>query len=123
MDDPSRPPVLAHQRFDARRESFGGLSLKERFTRIHAINLWGAEGSVSGLGSEPEATRTLRTDLATLLRDLGAGSLLDAPCGDASWIHGTDLGLPYHGVDIVPDLITDLQRRAGAGELPGAPAR
>jgi hypothetical protein len=119
MDDQVRPPVLAHQRFAARRESFDGLSLKERFEEIHATNLWGAQGSVSGLGSEPDAIRTLRTDLVTLLKNLGAGSLLDAPCGDASWIHGMDLGLTYHGIDIVPGLIAELQQRADAGELPG----
>ena len=26
---------------------------------------------------------------------------------------------PYHGIDIVPGLIADLQQRADAGELPG----
>ena len=30
-----------------------------------------------------------------------------------------DLGLAYHGIDIVPGLIADLQQRADAGELPG----
>jgi hypothetical protein len=81
LDDRSRPPVLAHQRFAEDRESFAGLTLQQRFERIHEINLWGAAASVSGLGSETDATATLRADLPGLLRKLGVKSLLDAPCG------------------------------------------
>lgn len=119
MDDQRRPPVLAHQRFAASRQSFKGLSLKERFERIHATNLWGASESVSGLGSEPDAIVSLRSELSALLKELDARSLLDAPCGDASWMHGMGLDLAYHGVDIVPDLVAGLQQRSEAGELPG----
>ena len=42
LDDSSRPPVLAHQRFVADRNQFAGLSLQQRFQRIHDTNLWGA---------------------------------------------------------------------------------
>jgi hypothetical protein len=48
-----------------------------------------------------------------LLRNLGAASLLDAPCGDGGWMSTLDTGLSYTGVDIVPELIDDLRRRAG----------
>ncbi|WP_448900759.1 hypothetical protein, partial [Escherichia coli] len=82
LSDSSRPPVLAHQRFVAERASFTGLSLQQRFQRIHDTNLWGAAESVSGLGSEIDATATLRAELPALLRRLEATSLLDAPCGD-----------------------------------------
>jgi len=47
-----------------------------------------------------------------LLRSLGATSLLDAPCGDGSWISALDVGLSYTGIDIVPELIDDLRGRA-----------
>ena len=60
LRDSERPPVLAHQRFVAERASFAQLNLRERFQRIHDTNLWGAEASVSGLGSEWDATATLR---------------------------------------------------------------
>ena len=56
LDDRGRPPVLAHQRFAEHRESFSGLTLQQRFERIHDTNLWGAAASVSGLGSEADAT-------------------------------------------------------------------
>jgi len=119
LDDSSRPPVLAHQRFVADRNSFAGLNLQQRFQRIHNTNLWGAEASVSGLGSELDATATLRAGLPPLLRRLQVASLLDAPCGDAGWIARADLGVRVTGVDIVPDLIERLRARAAHGEISG----
>src|SRR5262245_34374888 len=119
MNDSERPPVLAHQRFVADRASFDGLGLRERFERIHATNLWGAATSVSGLGSELAATAAWSAGLAPLLRELGVASLLDAPCGDAGWIHRAGLKLDYVGVDIVPAIVEALQRRAAAGEVAG----
>jgi SAM-dependent methyltransferase len=111
LRDCDRPPVLAHQRFAADRASFAGLSLPERFQRIHDTNLWGAAESVSGLGSEIDATAVLRAELPVLLRRLGVRSLLDAPCGDGGWLASADLGVRVTGVDVVPDLIAALQRR------------
>src|SRR5262245_46883258 len=104
LADSLRPPVLAHQRFGTDRASFAPLNLRQRFQRIHDTNLWGAEASVSGLGSEHDATATLRAELPALLRRLAVTSLLDAPCGDAGWILRADLGVRIIGIDIVPDL-------------------
>jgi len=112
LRDSDRPPVLAHQRFAADRAAFAGLSLSERFQRIHDTNLWGAAESVSGLGSGIDATAVLRAQLPLLLRRLGVRTLLDAPCGDGGWIATTDLGVRITGIDVVPDLIGALQRRA-----------
>jgi 2-polyprenyl-3-methyl-5-hydroxy-6-metoxy-1,4-benzoquinol methylase len=119
LRDSERPHVLAHQRFVADRHSFAGLSLRERFQRIHDTNLWGAEASVSGLGSELDATAALRAELRPLLRRLQAVSLLDAPCGDAGWIIRADLGVDITGVDIVPELIEALRARVAHGEIQG----
>ena len=71
VGDSDRPPVLAHQRFVDDRESFAGLSLEQRFRRIHDTNLWGAVASTSGLGSEMDATAMLRAELPRLLEKLG----------------------------------------------------
>lgn len=102
----SRPPAVAQQRFAARRAEFRGLDLGQRFRRIHEINLWGADTSVSGLGSELAATAALRARLPGLLRELGIRSLLDAPCGDHRWLAETDLALEsYVGLDIVPQVV------------------
>jgi 2-polyprenyl-3-methyl-5-hydroxy-6-metoxy-1,4-benzoquinol methylase len=95
------------------------LNLQQRFQRIHDTNLWGAEASVSGLGSEIDATATLRAELPPLLKRLNITSLLDAPCGDATWIARADLGVRITGIDIVPCLIERLRARAQRGELSG----
>jgi hypothetical protein len=116
--DSNRPPVLAHQRFLADKESFADLNLAQRFRRIHDTNMWAA-ASTSGLGSEMDATAVLRTELPRLFKKLGVTSLLDAPCGDAGWINKADLGVRTVGVDIVPSLIESLQARAAAGEIRG----
>src|ERR1700722_19443409 len=118
-NDSDRPPVLAHQRFAAARESFTDLTLAQRFRRIHDTNLWGATASISGLGSEFDATAVLRSELPRLLRELAVTSLLDAPCGEARWINHADLGVRIVGVDIVPALIESLQADAAAGDIGG----
>lgn len=122
MPDPmisKRPPVLAHQRFVADRDNFAGLDLAARFERIERTNLWGAAGSVSGLGSEDIATAAIREALPLLVRRLGVRSLLDAPCGDAGWIGRVKLDADYTGVDIVPSLVAANNRRVADGELAG----
>ncbi len=116
---PNRPPVLAHDRFVADRENFAGLDLAARFERIERTNLWGAATSVSGLGSEDPAAAAIREALPALLQQLGARSLLDAPCGDAGWIGRIGLDVDYTGIDIVPSLIEANGERAARGELAG----
>ncbi len=108
----SRPPAIAQQRFAARRAEFAELDLAKRFERIHETNLWGADNSVSGVGSELEATAAIRERLPGLLKELGVRSLLDAPCGDHRWMASLDLDLDlYVGMDIVPSIIDALQQR------------
>lgn len=115
----NRPAVLAHERFVADRDNFAGLDLAARFERIEKTNLWGAAGSVSGLGSEDLATAAIRDALPELLQRLGARSLLDAPSGDASWIGRMKLDLDYTGVDIVPSLVQANNQRVARGEWIG----
>jgi SAM-dependent methyltransferase len=57
--------------------------------------------------------------LPGLLEGLCVRSLLDAPCGDASWINHADLGTRYVGVDIVAALIENLRAAAAAGKIKG----
>lgn len=108
----SRPPAIAQQRFAARRAEFAELDLSQRFQRIHESNLWGADTSVSGVGSELDATAAIRARLPGLLKELGVRSLLDAPCGDHRWMASLDLDLDrYVGMDIVPLIVEALQQR------------
>jgi hypothetical protein len=114
-----RSPVLAHERFVAERSSFEGLDLASRFERIAKVNLWGAASSVSGLGSETGATTAVRESLPALLHRIEARSLLDAACGDASWIRSCSLDVSYTGIDIVPSLIAANALAVERGELSG----
>jgi hypothetical protein len=99
-----RTPVLAHERFVADRANFQGLELAARFERIARTNLWGAETTKSGRGSESEATTAISAELTRLLARLEVRSLLDAPCGEIGWIVNCVGDVDYTGVDIVPAL-------------------
>jgi hypothetical protein len=106
MTERARTPALAHVNFEAAAEQFRGLGLEDAFARIYATNLWGADASRSGLGSDADSTRVLRAALPDVLRAVAARSLLDAPCGDFGWLSHVDLGpVDYIGADIVPALV------------------
>lgn len=84
------------------------------FSEIYENNLWGDSESVSGRGSRLARTAVIRRELPALLEELGARSILDAPCGDFNWMRQTDLaGVTYIGADVVPSLISRNQRRYG----------
>src|SRR5690242_10077143 len=101
-----RPPVLAHLRFDARRDEFRHLDLEGTFERIYTTNLWGSPESVSGLGSALEETRALRAALLDLLNELHVRTLIDAPCGEFGWLGQGELFVEsYVGLDIVEPLV------------------
>lgn len=108
----SRPDVLAHTRFRECADELRGLAPEELFTRIWRSNMWGAETSASGLGSEDAATAQLRAELPKLFRRLDIETLLDLPCGDFGWMSRAELGLRrYIGADIVRDLVAVNQGR------------
>jgi hypothetical protein len=108
-----RPPAPAHVNFQARRDEFRGLSLPERFERIARTNLWGADSSRSGLGSQLATTAELREALPAFLDSHGITSILDVPCGDFGWLSTIQLRIPYIGADIVEGLVQENERRFG----------
>jgi len=76
------------------------------FDDIRRNNFWGGKESVSGPGSDLEATAMLRRDLPMLLDQLQPKRLLDVPCGDFHWMQHLPLdGLEYIGGDLLPSLI------------------
>ena len=125
-----RPPVTAKLRFQQRAAELSTLGVERVFTEIQESNLWGAEESVSGLGSELGATAKLRAELPQLLSDLGADVMLDIPCGDFRWLSETELPVSrYIGGDIVEALVERNRAQYGrefrhldlcAGDLPTA---
>jgi len=102
----TRPPALAERRFAEVREQLRGLSAGEIFDFIYRNNLWGSPESLSGLGSQLDATARLRSELPLLFQRFGVRTLLDIPCGDFSWLSTAQLGIErYIGADIVPAII------------------
>ena len=80
--------------------------MEHTFTSIYQENLWGDAESVSGPGSTIRESTKLRNELPTLLREVDAKSMLDAPCGDFNWLSKVHLPLDrYIGADIVADLV------------------
>ena len=66
----------------------------------------GDRSSFSGPGSGLEQTAVIRAELPRLLADIGARSILDAPCGDFYWMKECHLDVDqYIGMDIVRALI------------------
>lgn len=92
-----------------------GASLKDRFSAIYDNNIFGGRESRSGAGSDLSQTAIIRQEIPRILYQIGAKSLLDAPCGDWFWMQHVDLGVDlYVGADIVPALIAQNQMRYSA---------
>lgn len=88
---------------------------RDVFCDIYRGNHWRNKESRSGSGSNLAETEVLRVELPRLLADLGASTLLDAPCGDFHWMREVNLeGVNYLGVDIVPELIEQNLDRFGS---------
>lgn len=103
-------------RFFERERAAGKVrSLDETFADIHRAHHWQGSASPSGAGAAREQTTTIEREIPDLLRRLGATSLLDAPCGDFSWMQHVDLtGISYTGADIVPEIVAENAARYGA---------
>lgn len=98
--------IISRLKEALRRRLLARRTPEEIFAGYARHNKWGDAESLSGKGSNLESTETLRGLLPPLLRELGANSLLDVPCGDFYWMQHVDLnGIRYLGGDIVPDLI------------------
>jgi hypothetical protein len=101
-----RAITVAERRFAEQKQELSKLGLQERFERIYHTNLWSDPETRSGTGSSLDSTRVLREKLPDALRKLGTRVLLDAPCGDFTWMEHVDLtGIDYIGADIVRSII------------------
>lgn len=97
---------LPYLRRTLRQKRLTGRDPVDIFSAYARNNKWGDKDSLSGKGSNLEATADLRKLLPALLRDLGATSMVDVPCGDFYWMSRVDLvGIDYLGGDIVASLI------------------
>src|SRR3954470_24330981 len=109
-----RDRTVAERRFAEHAGEMAGLGLQQRFERIYETNLWSDPETRSGVGSSLDSTRVVRAMLPAALRELETRVLLDAPCGDFTWMEHVDLGdIEYIGGDIVPTIVAANTRRYG----------
>src|SRR2546423_911829 len=107
-----RKRTIAELQFAEHARELEQLGLEERFARIYATNLWSDPETRSGTGSNLDSTRVLRAELPKALRRLGVQVLLDAPCGDFTWMERVDLDdIQYIGGDIVSAVVEENRRR------------
>jgi len=85
--------------------------MKDIFTRIIDTHYW--QEVVCGSGSTIASTQTIRSELVPFLRKHNITSVLDAPCGDYSWMSLIDWpdDISYMGADIVDSLIENNKQR------------
>ena len=85
-------------------------SNEQRCTQDYATNAYGCSETPSGQCATLERTAELREHLPKLFQDLELTSLLDAGCGDWTWMSQVPLGsIQYIGADLVDDLLFKLQ--------------
>jgi SAM-dependent methyltransferase len=87
------------------------------FQEIYKSNLWRAKQSVSGEGSELDATITIREKLPLLIDNLSIRSILDAPCGDYNWMKEVPKKCEYIGTDIIAEIVEKNNALYGANNI------
>lgn len=88
-------------------------SAEQIFEKVYYENSWGDPESRSGPGAAITQTNQIRWELKALVKELGAKSLLDIPCGDFNWLKLIDLEVDYIGADIVRELIEENNKKFG----------
>ena len=86
------------------------------FRLIYKYNYWLDPESRSGPGSSSAQTVQIRRALPYLFDKYDISSVIDAPCGDFSWMKEvvTSTNIIYRGIDIVPGIIERNRRLHGA---------
>jgi hypothetical protein len=81
------------------------------FQDIYQQRLFGKSTSASGPGSSMDATRVVRESIFELFDQYKIQNIVDIPCGDFLWFRAMELkDLKYTGLDIVPELISELKQ-------------
>jgi len=92
---------------------------KKVFDWIYDHNHWAPEEGIplSGPGSTLESTETLRLLLPAIIKATGAKSILDAGCGDFTWMQHTEIGVEkYIGADIAKFVINQNKKKHEHGK-------
>ena len=98
--------LVRHVVHKLRQKIFLMQSRKEQFRVIYLNGGFGQSDSLSGSGSDLEATTVVRGILPQIIDEYKVKSMFDAPCGDWFWMRHVDLSdVNYIGGDIVDELI------------------
>ena len=111
---PARRLRRHYREWDRQRRAgrYRDLPLEEIFRDIHKRRRWRSSETVSGKGSGRAGSAGVRRALPALCAELGIRSVLDAACGDYQWMRSITPDIDdYLGVDIVPELIEENNRR------------
>lgn len=84
------------------------LNEEEKFSLIYKTRYWTGfnPSSLSGSGSNLDATENIRRELPDILTKYKINSLLDLPCGDFHWMSKINLNdIHYTGGDIVQSVV------------------
>lgn len=70
-------------------------------------NRWRGRESRSGRGSDRDQTKIIERAIPAVVKETGAKTVLDLPCGDFNWMQGIEFpeGVEYSGADVVPGVI------------------
>jgi len=86
----------------------GDVWRKRVFNWIYENNHWAPNQNIplSGPGSTPQSANTLRTLLPNIIKAINAKTILDAGCGDFTWMQTIYLDVKkYIGIDLAEELI------------------
>jgi SAM-dependent methyltransferase len=84
----------------------------EIFGEIYTKNIWKSSHSRSGTGSDLIQTSIIRQAIPSIVEEFKVRVVLDAPCGDFNWMKEVKMEVDkYIGVDIVPNLIIQNQKK------------
>ena len=105
--------AVADQRVrDLEAQPKGTAPMRSVFRAIHRQDLW---GTGSGPGSRPDATERYQALVQELVASETVRSVLDVGAGDWQFSRSMDWsGVDYLGVDVVPELVAENERRYGS---------
>lgn len=99
--------LVRHVVHKLRQKIFLMRSRRDQFRMIYLNGGFGESESLSGSGSNLEATTVVRGRLPGIIDEYQVKSMFDAPCGDWFWMRHVDLSdVNYIGGDIVDELIS-----------------
>jgi SAM-dependent methyltransferase len=89
------------------------MDMEQHFSRIYGTNEW-SNDQRSGPGSDPALNKPYVNLVQKFMRDHHIESVVDLGCGDWSFSRQIDWsGIDYVGIDVVPELISFLNKTYG----------